>query len=243
MKKVFLLIGVYLLFAYVNVFAEKCSNTVISNLQKQANEIKVNYEIVEKKVKIPNWAIEVYEETEQTNDTVEITTEEIKIIVTNITKDIYIIQINEKTKEKKTIKYDDTKNGVYSFIDNDLRDYVNYKFEVYSNISTCDTMLVKTIDFKKPKLNPNSDFPICIENPNIPVCQRYITSDNGIKVDNLNDYVEKYLKEHNSKNNSSTKKDTKETINKNNLIYIIAGVLMVGGISTYLIISKKRSRL
>ena len=93
-------------------------------------------------------------------------------------------------------------------------------------------------------MNPNADYPVCIENPSVPICQRYIISDNGIEVNNLEDYVKKYLSTSGTKEETPSKRVKNDNFFKDNIKYIIIGVviLVVGG-SVYLIIDKRRRKL
>ena len=219
MKKIMCLLFLFGIFVYVNVNASACQGDELTRLKEIADNIKINYEI----------------ENEGKSS------ERIKITLYNLNKDIYIIQKNDKDKDTKTINYID--GGKYTFYSNNKTDYIVYTFDVYSNVKTCDATLIKSITFKKPKLNPNYKYQICAENPTIPVCQKYITEDTGISENQLKEYIENYLS---GQVSVITQKAEVKTGNffKENLKYILIGTgvlgLVIGG---YIFISKKRSEI
>jgi hypothetical protein len=258
MKKIFYILIIVLLGSYLNVLANTCTSSELTSLNEIANNIKINYEVIETKKTIDNefeFDINTDEVSsgeeddlgmeENTPSTIDITIESLKITVYNLNKDVFLIQTDDKSSDKKTITYNDTVEGKYVIETDNIEDYINYKFEVYSNLSTCDTTLIKTITYTKPKLNPNADYQICIDNPTVPACQRYITKDTGVSEDKIVDYVNNYL---NTQVTTTAKAEEERTTSKNffkdNIVYIIVGsVLVIGGTAAYIIIAKKRRSL
>jgi len=243
MKKILNLFILAVLVLSINVYADTCKQEELSNLNKVANNIKVNYEIIANKVTVPK--LDEDFETELEGEFAEITSEKIKISVYNLDKDIYIIQTDDKSSEKKVINYVDTDNGTYSFETNDIYDYTKYQFAVYSNITTCDATLIKTINYTKPKLNINSEYQVCIENPTVPACQRYITQDTGVSEAQIVDYVNKYISNQEKTTAVSATESKRNTENNNNYIVycIIGGGIVIVGITAYIVYNKKRSAL
>ena len=240
MKRILFVLGLALVFISVNVFADACKSEDMANLQKTANNIKVNYEIIEKK-----------ETVTDTNEygksiTSEVVNYTIKTTVYNITKDVYLVQKSEEKGTTNTINYADTVNGKYEIISKEIYDYEHFKYEVYSNLSTCDTTLIRTISYTKPKKNPYASFEVCVNNPDVPACQTFITQDTGVREGNLAEYVQNYVK--NNGNKTDNKIDEETTTNnflKDNLLYIVigGGVVLIGVVVGYIIVSKKRSAL
>ena len=257
MKKIFKIIIVIGFLSFTNVLAEACSGSTLTNLQKEASNIKINYEVVENKIAAPSEYEFDSDKTEipvgedenlgmEDTTNIELTEESLKITVYNITKNFYLVQSDDLTTDTKTITYYDTIEGKYIIETSNITDYVNYKFEVYSNLDTCDTTLIKTINYTKPKLNPNANYQICVDNPTIPACQRFITKDTGVSEENIAEYAQKYID-----NKGNVDDDTivpaerkKSNFIKDNLSYIITiGSVIIVGSVIYIIISKKRSKI
>ena len=242
MRKLLDMIVLILILNFTIVFADSCQGTDLNNLQKAANDIKINYEVIQTKKNVP---MPIEDGSTDNSKMVTITNESLKITIYNITKDIYLIQTDNKSSEKKVINYSDTKNGIYEINTNDLASKTIYTFEIYSNLNSCDTTLITKITYNKPWLNTNSNEQICVENPTVPVCQKYITMDTGVDASNLETYIKRYLA--NGGRTSIDEKDiekTKTNFFKDNLTYILigSGVILVGG-AIYIIVSKKRSEL
>ncbi len=238
MKKILFIFGLSFLFGYVNVLADECRGEALTNLIKEANNIKINYEILEEKSTqpVPKEYIEIVGKTET-----EVITEKIKINIYNITNNIYLEQTIDDNDDKKLINYSDTVNGKYSFVTDNISEYVNYKYNVYSNLNTCDKTLLKTINFIKPKHNYLSDFQLCVDNPDVPVCAKYITKDINLGNNDLEDVINKYK---NSNSVIVTTKVVNNNSNNNYLLYgVIGGSILIIGVVVYIIISKRRSAL
>lgn len=243
MKKVFSILIIFLLLGFINVNAAACKSGELTKLNEAANKVKVGYDVIETK---KTFKKAVLPPNEPTDETEEIVVDEIKIIVYGVSDDIFIIMTNDNNDEEVVINSENSPNGNYSFIVDDILNIINYKYEIYSNTDSCDTTLLKTISFEKPKFNQNAHYQICIDNPTVPVCQRYITKDFDLTNAELEEYIEKYLKGDIKDNNSNT--NTEENINsfiKNNKLYIIGGasVIIVSAIIISVVVSKKRGAL
>ena len=244
MKKVLNFLIISLLFSYVSVFAVECKASDLAKLNEDANNVKVGYEVVETKKMVRKSTLMLEEES---NEMEEVTEEALKITVYNVTDDIYLVETNDYNNDKKVINSSNSTNGKYSFVTDDIYNYINYKYEIFSNLKTCDTTLLKTITFTKPIFNDNAHYQICVDNPTVPVCQRYITADTGVTDATLVEKVESYL--NNNGNVETTKKadnnNAATSFIKDNMYYIIGGasVIVVGAIVIYIVISKKRSTL
>ena len=225
-----LLLGV-ILFSSVNVYAATCTGADLQKVSKAANGIKTNYTINEGKVKENSAEYEVFPS--------------IDFSIYNITSDVFLKITNDFNQDETIVTYSMTNNGKYSFSTDEMFEKRTYYIEVFSNLDSCKADSIKSITLKKPYYNPNSAYAICIENPNVPMCQTYITEDTGVS----EQYIDAKVKEYLNKNNITT---TKKGDNDNNgnfftnnwkTLAISGGgivVLLIGG---YIIISKKRSAL
>lgn len=224
-----LLLGV-ILFSSVNVYAATCSGTDLQKVSKAANGIKANYTINEGKVKENSAEYEVFPS--------------IDFSIYNITSDVFLKITNDFNQDETIVTYSKTNNGKYSFSTDEMFEKRTYYIEVFSNLDSCKADSIKSITLKKPYYNQNAKFNICIENPDVPMCKKYITDDTGADEFTIVDKVNEYL----SKNNMTTtnKSDSDSSGNfftKNWKILAIGGgvaVILFGG---YIIISKKRSAL
>ena len=73
------------------------------------------------------------------------------------------------------------------------------------------------ITLKKPYYNQNVSAEICIENPEVPMCQKYITEDTGADVITIDEKVKEYLK----KNNITTTTAKSDASNDGNFFTIL----------------------
>ena len=220
MKKIIVLF--LMLFICCNsVFADKCSSSQIVAYQKEAAKIKVDYEIIE---------------NENLDDS-------IKINIYNLAEDLFIIKTDDILEEDEYLYYSSFNNNMYSFITYNIEDLIKYTFEIWSTDEKCDVYKVKTINFTKPKFNTISTNELCVQNPEVPVCAKYITQNISITEENLEVYINKYL---NNQDNNLEEEIVNEEGNffKNNYIYIIIGLGVISvSIVIYIIISKNREKL
>lgn len=224
-----LLLGV-MLFSSINVYAATCSGTDLEKVNKAANGIKTNYAINEGKVK-------------ENSDEYEVAPS-IEFSIYNLTNDVFLKITNDFNKDETIVTYSKTDNGKYTFSTNEIFKSATYYIEVFSNLDSCKADSIKKITLKKPYYNPNSAYAICIDNPDVPMCQTYITEDTGVS----EQYIDAKVKEYLNNNGATTTKKSDATDDSNfftnNWKMLATGggvvVLLIGG---YIIISKKRSAL
>lgn len=258
MKRIVYFVLISLFLSTLNVNAAACKSSEIAQAQKDASNIKINYEAVEE-----TKSAYVYDQDTKTitNEKYDYIVRTMNINLYNVTKNIYIVQTEKKyytdgvsnipldeNKDpveykdeyinKKVINYSDTNNGKYTFNTKNILEYTDYKFEIYSNFSNCDNTLVRTINYRKPRFNEYSENLICQNNVDIPLCQKYIIKDIELNGKDFETEVQKYLKS--NSNNSSTNPEKTSKSNKSIIIYSAIGTLLVGGLVTYLFVSKKR---
>ena len=263
MKKLFPLIIMSIFINFNNVDAASCSGNRLVELQKEANRIKVNYEIVRNTI-----TKHLYDYfNNELPETAEIEVKTIKISLSNMTNNLLIVESEKdyetydeeiirygeaKTplefKNEKTINYKDTNNGVYSFTSDNINNYIDYKYEIYSNVSDCDVTLLKTINFRKPKFNRFSEEEICKENPKVNLCAEFITQDLTYSENNFIDAVKVRAKSNNNNNgdvedNENEERKSLSFWDKNGKYFIIGGSILVVGVITYVVITKRRSNI
>lgn len=224
-----LLLGV-MLFSSINVYATSCSGTDLEKVNKAANGIKTNYMVNEGKVKKNSSEYEVFPSIDFT--------------IYNLTNDIFVKITSDFNKNEDIVTYSKTNNGKYSFSSSDLFGKGNYYIEIFSNLDSCKADSVKKITLKKPYYNQNVKYKICLDNPDVPMCQKYITEDTGATEWNIDEKVKEYLEKNNiTITNKSDGTGSGNFFKENWKILAISGgviVLLVGG---YIIISKRRGAL
>lgn len=233
-----LLLGV-MLFSSINVYAATCSGTDLEKVNKAANSIKTNYAINEGKVSneqeiVDDMAVTKYDVLPSINFT-----------IYNITNDIFLKITNDINQDETIVTYSLTDNGKYSFSTNDMYIKMTYYIEVFSNLDSCKADSISKITLKKPYYNQNVSAEVCIENPEVPMCQKYITEDTGADVITIDEKVREYLK----KNNITTTSKKNDATNDGNFfaknwkLLAIGGGLIVVLVGGYIIIFKRRSAL
>ena len=240
-KRLIIKAFVILIISFLNAINVNAACTYVekANLNEVASKVKTNYEIIEK--------TETYEVLD--TDVNEVFTHEaikssFKINIYNITKDLYVTQHNGFNNEDTNIFFEDTENGIYTFLTDDLENIINFKYDIYSNLENCTGDILKTYNFIKPKLNLYSQHGACDGLEDIPYCKKYITEDLNIEESEISRRVEEYLASKNTQSEQgNNKKNIIETL-KENYIYVILGVgIVAGALTTTIIIVKKRSAL
>lgn len=227
MRKIFIM---FLVFGFIDVYADKCTYDQKYELTRFANEIKIDYDENSKDVHIKD---EYYDYK----------TKEywLELSIYNIPKDFILEITNDYNKEVVNVYTGDINDGVYTFKDYDYSKIINYTVKVI-NTGTCDRYTVKTIKYKKPMFNPNYTYAICKENENVPFCNKYITSEK--KIYNAGIGLEEAINNFKLTNEEKVENIDKKNWFEKNYKYIIIGVLglsVVGGLVFY--INKKRSEI
>ena len=258
-KRYFFIVLLLSLCLIIKVEALECSGSTLANLQKEANNIKVNHEIV--KETVTKHLYDYFDN--ELPETVNMEKKSIKLNIYNLTKNVFVIQTEKnyqtydnevvlygeaktplKYTNEKTINYKDTNNGNYSWIVDNLDHYIDYKFEIYSN-TDCDTTLLKTITYRKPKFNKYSQDSICLEYSNVNLCQEFISNDLNLNNKSFVDEVKRLgssgeIVDNNEEDNST---ESKKVIGKEKIYIISSGLVVVLIIVGYLVIDKRRSRI
>ncbi len=241
MKKslVSVILALSVFFRPIDVFAaSSCSYSEQAELNNIAANVKVAYDVVEVyKGKLIN------PETDEEFDSYN---KGLKINILNVSDEITIKVTNNKTKEVKNFTSKDAQNGIISFDHNDVTSVTNYNIEVIANKYSCAGDLIRKIDFIAPMYNSYSELAICNEHPEFYYCQEFIADENVDyntfinKVEDLREEDEKKQKEEQEEKKGFLEK-IKELYKRNKLVINITGsVIVVGGLTTAIILIKKR---
>ena len=219
-KKLFVLL---VLLFITSVKAEECSYKEKAELSSLAGQVTATYEI--KTSEIESGVLPI----EDQPSTITIQIEDIVVNITNIDPKLYVVVYNNKDSEEKTITYNDTENGLYTFVQEDNMEIYNYTIEVYSvGSDSCGIEKYRTLYLKTPKKNPYAELGYCNGLEKVDLCADYILfeePDMDSFVNQMHDYTNK-----NAANNDSETVDNNESFFNNNktYIYIASGVVLVG---------------
>ena len=244
----------------LKVDAAECKGNTLSSLQKEAGNVKVNHEIV--KETITKHLYDYFDN--ELPETVEFEKTTIKINLYNLTKNIFVVQTEKnystydnemvlygesrtplKFDNEKTIDYKDSNNGNYTWNLDNLDHYIDYKFEIYSNTSSCDTTLLRTITYRKPKYNKFAKDPVCTEYPSVKLCNEFISEDINLSGKIFADEVKRIGESGNKQEDVMPEETTeiKKGNNKEKIYIALSGTVVILIIIGYLVIDKRRSRI
>ena len=241
MKKVIVLL-ISLVFGLVSVSARTCTTSEIDKVTKDAENVKISYEIIEttKKVKTTE-----DQEFMPAGTELEVVEDTIRVTIYNMTKDMLLQETNDHDSEKRIINYSDTTNGNYSFDVENKGDIINYTYVVFTDLD-CDLTRIKTIKFVKPMKNSLYDMQACRDHQNVSICAKYVTEEPSITDGGIVEYLEKYQSGKETPEAITSKKAgrSKETFFDAYKPYILGGLgVAVVGVAIYVVINKKRSEL
>lgn len=221
----------------LNVYADECSYKEQANLNKEAALIEANYEVIKEQ---EPYTFEDPDGLGTTETTRTITTFKIKIY--NIAENLSL-NINERIGNKagsnKVVTYADTENGVYTFTSDNLGDIIDYTIKASALSGGCAGKTIRTMTFKKPRVNPYAGYDICKGHESVQYCEEFTTKEFEFTEAKL----EEVLKDIDKTNNGgdTTNENGFLKFLKNNYIYIIVGVVVIGaGTGAYFIYRKKR---
>ncbi|MDD4187689.1 MAG: hypothetical protein PHX04_02870 [Bacilli bacterium] len=239
--KTFILLSTFTLFIWTSNVSADCTYLEKAALNEVAAMVKTNYEVIEENV-----TEEFVDPDTQEVGTIETVKTTFKISIYNIVKDLYVVESNSFTNEDKNLYYEDTVDGVYSFISEDTGNIIKYEYNVYSNLESCSGDVLKSYSFIKPKINIFSQYSMCEGLDHVPYCKRYITEEVNVPEGSLNEEISKYVSDEKKEEKAEevqSKSGIKEIL-KENYIYIIIGVIGVSSITILsVVIVKKRSAL
>ena len=159
----------------LNVYADECSYKEQANLNKEAALIEANYEVIKEQ---EPYTFEDPDGLGTTETTRTITTFKIKIY--NIAENLSL-NINERIGNKagsnKVVTYADTENGVYTFTSDNLGDIIDYTIKASALSGGCAGKTIRTMTFKKPRVNPYAGYDICKGHESVQYCEEFTTKE------------------------------------------------------------------
>lgn len=176
----------------------------------------------------------------------------INIKITNLTEELYVVVTNELSNEKATYTYQDSNQGVINIRQDDIRNIVNYKIEVYSSSSTsCANTKLYTLTLVTPAYNEYSEYALCEDAQDFYLCQPFVS----YNIEDIADFqsfvelVQKYKDGQVNEEGEETEEIEQESSfqgfvknHKGIIIGTVVGIVVIGGIVTVIIVRKQRSK-
>lgn len=220
----------------LNVSADECSYKEQANLNKEAALVEANYEVIKEDEPYTFVDPDTLEEMQLTRDKITF-----KIKFYNVTENLSLDiteKVNGKNNDNRIVTYADTDSGVYTFTSENTDNIIEYAIKVNALSKACAGRTIRTFSLTKPKLNPYSQYEMCNGHEDLEYCQEFTTKEYDISLADLADKI----------NNNGTIKDNEDNTEnsflkflKNNYLYIIGGVVLIGvGAGAYIIYRKKR---
>lgn len=235
---------IFLIFFAVFIFvsevkADTCTYKEKQTLNKEASNIKINYEIVTQDLPEGYHLAEVGIEDENGNDVTDqfrdyFVGKYINIIVSNIPENYYFTiededLINDNNSQKQ-FYYSDAVDNLIQLKLYDISEYKNIKFTVYSNQCT-DALLTKYL--KTPRYNSYSYMDICKGIEDYKYCQEFLMT--NVKSTTIYNKILEYKESLNKKEEVQDNKSSKKIII---LISCILGAIVLG-VLIYIIVQRK----
>lgn len=232
MKKV----GNYIIFILITFMvvlivpkADSCTYKEQAALNKEASNIKFNYEIVDKTDEIKNLP---EDQVISYNDY-----RYIQLSIVNLNEDMYVEVKNDKNDDIMTFHNTDAIDGIITF-KKESNQVVKYTFNIYASTETCTSKL-QTKYVNVPKFNNFYKSGMCNEIPDYKYCQEMINT--NMDDEKIASYIVKEFEKQAEKNEEPISK-------KSNLWkYIIILVIILGvvglvflGVFLFRKISEKR---
>ncbi len=239
MKKIFCyVIFILISFAIIITFpkADSCNYKEQATLNKEAKNIKINYEIV--KLELPEGYYFTEDGISDPNGN-DVTAEYfeyyngkyIKLIITNLPEDFYFkIEDEDLIKannNQDTYNFYDQSDGIVELKMNVLSEYKNIKFSFYSNKCGGKSILDKYL--KIPRSNPYYNMALCEGIPDYKYCQEFLAS--NVKDETIINKVLQYKKSL-EKQEVKTQKES----NWKKITFMSAIAVVIAGILVFLII-------
>lgn len=228
------------LFLVGSVKAAECSYTELAQINQEATNVKLNYEIKTKVVPDPA------ENDSDFGYDQDIEVDYLNVSVLNLTDNLYIKIFNSNDNSTKVISGADLKDGIASYEIEDLSSLAKLTYKVYTSSNTsCADQEITSGSKDLPTRNVYYNVGACVDMPDSPACQKYVTKEVTPKeFDKVIESSRKQKEKEAEKNNNKGIKKVTNFIKKNKKGIIIGGsIIVVGVVTTVVVIKKRRSRL
>ncbi len=224
----FLLISFVFILGYPK--ADSCNYKEQSNLTKEASNINIKYEIVDKTDEMPKSGA-VYSKNYYY----------IQVSIYNLSPNMYIEMTNDLNKEKVVYRYSDATDGIISF-KKPTESVIKYTFNIYAETANCN-MRLRTKSLTVPRFNQYYNNGVCQELKDFKYCQELITStaDDSEIVQKINAEYDKLV----AQRKANLKKDNIfiKILKISGIVILILGVLGATGYIVYIKVIKKGKKV
>ena len=233
MKKIITLL-LMLILIVVPVKAEECSYTAKADAMKKADNVKVDYEVVEDK--------QEYEDGSTSTD------EYFKISILNVTEDLYVEVSNDVTSEILTYNFDDAKDGVITFDWKENEVVTNFIIKVYASYQTpCEGTELKTIRKQTPRYNDYYNRAICLEEDmkDFYLCEKYTNLkeiDESMFITKIDSFMDGKIDETGKSTEEVKKEETFQDKLEKYKYFIFGGIIILVLGTTTVVVVRKRNR-
>ncbi len=210
-----------------------CTYSVKSALNKSAWNMTFDYVPVEKAISGEDYIID---------EEMPLLEYSFDLGIYNLTSDFYIILSNDKNAQTEKIYSTSVVEGkvIYNVLYTD--EVVTYKFEIFANEQSCRGTLIRTAYVAVPIRNEFATMNVCDDIPDFYLCQKYVTrkTDYPTFLRKANDYKNKIVVE---KEEETEKPSSVFNVLNKYKYFIITGVVVISGVTTFIVVKKKRSRI
>ena len=160
----------------------------------------------------------------------------------NITSDLYVLVSNNIDSTTEKITFEKAIDGKYVYNVVYTGEVVTYKFEVFGNSEGCNEVSIRTSYVTTPLRNEYAEIGACEEVPDFYLCQKYVTK--NVDYETFSKKLESYKTKIKEEKEQATEKEHPILSFVNNYKYIIVSLIIIsGGVTIFIVIKKKRSRI
>ncbi len=227
-----------------NIVSALCEASEMNRLNTLAVNVRSDFEEIEEVMDPDEYDLPDGTETEELPELKRLF---FKVNIYNVTDELYVLVHNNVTNETKKFTYQDSKDGVISFIWDDLYSIVNYTITVYSSDKTnCVDTKLHTLYQTTPRFNEYSSLAACDNADDFYLCHKYITvetTDFSNFIAKVDEYKKGKVNEKGEEIVSPNKKNENFISEyKNIIIAVSAAVVIVGVISVVVVIIRRSGK-
>ena len=168
----------------------------------------------------------------------------INIVIYNMSNDFYLVLNDGKNINKYIYDYEKDDDGIIRIMVMDLDEIRNVRVDVYGN-DICHGYLVRKMKMTLPMYNYYSSFEECMDIKDYYLCNEFI----NFKMDGeyFRQHISEYKKNISDTNDSNLSLDGDENTSLTSVInvinnykyFIVAGIVLIGCVITFIILKKK----
>ncbi len=251
MKKINALILALLLFLVnSNVVYAVCDASETNTLNSLAANVRASYEVMREELEGEYSAPDGLTEEELEEYVAYYSF--FRIYISNLTEDLYITVENDVDDQVQTYTYQDSDNGTISLDWTNILAITNFTITVYSSSNTnCANTELYTLYLTTPMYNEYSQYRLCDGNEDFYLCNTFLSVP-SVDFGRFVELIERY----NAGQIDDSGEEVEEPIDseeegffdfiQDNLAIVIGvgvAIVVIGGLTVYVIIRKRRSKV